>query len=153
MTNAHVKNKMIKKSVTLRNLLKSNTEQISIAPNEQYKQVTIRLWGKGVVLRNTVQGYQISGNSRRVVREGQFIMSKIDARHGAYGIIPAELDNAIVSNDFPSYSVNQSLVIPEFLNWFTKTSDFIDLCRRSSEGSTNRVRLKETLFLSGNSID
>lgn len=28
-------------------------------------------------------------------------MSKIDARNGAYGIVPAELEGAIVTNDFP----------------------------------------------------
>lgn len=33
------------------------------------------------------------------------------------------------------------------VDWLTKTRDFVDLCLRASEGTTNRVRLKEDRFL------
>ena len=36
---------------------------------------------------------------------------------------------------------------PSFLDWLSKTSGFVDLCRAASEGTTNRVRLKEDKFL------
>ena len=35
-----------------------------------------------------------------MARRGQFILSRIDARNGALGIVPSELDEAIVTNDF-----------------------------------------------------
>jgi len=37
--------------------------------------------------------------------------------------------------------------VPGFLKWFSRTHSFIELCRAASEGTTNRVRLKEDRFL------
>ena len=34
------------------------------------------------------------------VSKGQFILSGIDSRNGAFGVIPDELDGAIVTNGF-----------------------------------------------------
>lgn len=42
-------------------------------------------------------------------------MSKIDARNGAMGLIPAELNGAIVTNDFPTYDVDFNTILPQFL--------------------------------------
>lgn len=127
-------------------LIKSR-EQVDIDPHEQYKQVTIKLWGQGVVLRDEVDGSSIAGAKRFVVRPKQFILSRIDARNGAFGLVPDFLDGAVVSNDFPTFAPNSSRVLPAFLGWMSKTRGFVDLCRAASEGTTNRVRLKENLFM------
>jgi len=120
---------------------------IHLQPEEQYREVTVRLWGKGVVLRRVALGSEIAASTRLRVRTGQFILSRIDARNGAIGIIPAELDGAIVSNDFPAFDAEATRVVPEFLGWMSKTDWFVEACRQASEGTTNRVRLKEEAFL------
>lgn len=127
-------------------LVKSN-EWIDINPNEQYRQVTVRLWGKGVVLREEVSGSEIAASRRLVVHLKQFIVSRIDARNGAFGLISDSLDGAVVSSDFPVFTVNPSRILPKYLDWIGKTHFFIDLCKAASEGTTNRVRLKEDRFL------
>lgn len=104
--------------------------------------------GQGVVQRNEVLGAEIAADKRSVVRTNQFIVSRIDARNGAFGLVPASLDGAVVSSDFPAFSVDRSLAEPRFLEWLSKTPSFIDLCVAASEGTTNRVRLKEDRFLS-----
>ena len=131
----------------LREILARSEDWISIDPEKDYRQVTIRLWGKGAVLRGTVKGSAIAASEQLRVKKGQFIMSKIDARHGAFGLIPAELDGAVVSSDFPVFDVDTTRLIPRFLNWMSKTAWFVALCSSASEGSTNRVRLKEERFL------
>ncbi|MCH7614750.1 MAG: restriction endonuclease subunit S [Nitrospinae bacterium] len=82
-----------------------------------------------------------------MVRENQFILSRIDARNGAFGLIPDSLDGAIVSNDFPVFNLDKAQIDPFFLNWMSKTNNFVDLCIAASEGTTNRVRLQEDRFL------
>jgi type I restriction enzyme S subunit len=37
--------------------------------------------------------------------------------------------------------------VPGYLEWLSKTKSFVELCRTASEGTTNRVRLKEDSFL------
>jgi type I restriction enzyme S subunit len=133
--------------VPLGEVLTKSEEWIEIQPDRQYQQVTVRLWGAGVVLRNEVSGAEIAGQRRLVVRSGQFIVSRIDARNGAFGLVPDALDGAVVSNDFPCFNVDHERIIPRFLEWMSKTQDFIELCRAASEGTTNRVRLKIDRFL------
>ncbi len=128
-------------------VLTRSKEQVEIDPHQQYKQVTIRLWGQGVVLRDEVIGAKIAGAKRFVVRPQQFILSRIDARHGALGLVPDLLDGAVVSNDFPAFTPNPSRIRPAFIGWMSKTSGFVNLCRAASEGTTNRVRLKEDRFM------
>jgi type I restriction enzyme S subunit len=81
------------------------------------------------------------------VRSNQFILSKIDARNGAFGLVPPELDAAVVSQDFPAFRIDERQLIPGFLAWMSRTDWFVELCKKASEGSTNRVRLKEDRFL------
>lgn len=133
--------------VPLGELLCRSAEPAVIEPEAEYHEVTIRLWGKGIVSRGLVRGAAVT-TPRRFVREGQLILSKIDARHGALGIVPPELDGAIVSNDFPSFAVvDTNRCLPGFLDAMVKSAPFIELCKSSSEGTTNRVRLKEDRFL------
>jgi len=128
-------------------VLTKSDEWIDLYPNEQYRQVKVRLWGKGVMLREEVSGAQIAASKQLVVHSQQFIVSRIDARNGAFGLIPDSLDGAVVSSDFPVFTVNPSRILPKYLNWMSKTHFFIDLCKAASEGTTNRVRLKEDRFL------
>jgi type I restriction enzyme S subunit len=63
------------------------------------------------------------------------------------GIVPESLDGALVTNDFPLFEVNQEHILPQYMGWLCRTPAFVDLCARASEGTTNRVRLKEDEFL------
>lgn len=131
--------------VPLGELLTRNEQVAELSPTEDYREVTVRLWGKGVTLRREVSGAEVSGRRFQVSKD-QFIVSRIDARNGAMGLVPEELDGAIVTNDFPTFIANDSRLLPAYLGWFSKTPGFIDSCRSSSEGTTNRVRLKEARF-------
>lgn len=102
--------------------------------------------GKGVVERRQVQGVEIASGRRFLAKAGQFIISRIDARNGASGFIPESLEGAIVTNDFPLFDVTEDRLDPAFLGWMSKTSSFVELCKRASEGTTNRVRLSEDRF-------
>jgi type I restriction enzyme S subunit len=133
--------------VPLGQVLTKSEEWIEIRPDLRYRQVTVRLWGKGVVQRDEVNGAEIAAARRLVVRAGQLILSRIDARNGAFGLVPAALDGAVVSQDFPTFGINQQRILPEFLHWMSGTKSFVELCRAASEGTTNRVRLKEERFL------
>jgi len=134
-------------TATLGNVLTKSDNWIDIKPDERYRQVTVRLWGKGVVQRGEVSGAEIAAARQLAVCGGQFILSRIDARNGAFGLVPRSLDGAVVSNDFPTFMVNTQRVLPSYLDWLSKTRNFIDLCKAASEGTTNRVRLKEDRFL------
>ena len=135
-------------TIPLGNVLSRCSESAVIRPDATYREVTVRLWGKGVVERGRVLGAEIAGSRRFVARNENFIASRIDARNGAMGIVPEILDGAVVTNDFPMFRTNPERLMPEYLGWLSKTGFFVELCARASEGTTNRVRLKEDRFLS-----
>lgn len=133
--------------VSLGALLRRADEPAVIDPLAEYHEVTIRLWGRGVVSRGKVRGSSVV-SVRRVVRANQLILSKIDARNGAIGLVPPELDGAIVSNDFPSFEFRDTgLCSPEFMGWLVRSARFVEICKAASEGTTNRVRIKEERLL------
>lgn len=127
-------------------LLEKSESWVSLDDDKEYQEVTVRLWGKGVVPRGTKSGTDIGSSRRLQVAAGQFIVSRIDARHGAFGLIPDELNGAVVTNDFPVYTPKPERIDAKFLGWLCKTHGFVDVCKRASEGTTNRVRLKEDRF-------
>lgn len=127
-------------------LSKCNT-LTELHPAAEYKEVTVRLWGRGVGLRRITKGAEMKTSKRVQVRKGQFIISRIDARHGACGLIPDNLHGAVVSNDFPVFGIDKDRIYPEYFEWLSKTNAFIEACRAVSEGTTNRVRLLVDKFL------
>lgn len=133
-------------TVPLGDVLRRSERTVLLHPETTYKEVTVRMNGKGVVQRRQVQGVEIASDRRYKASAGQFIISRIDARNGASGLIPDELDGAVVTNDFPLFDVAEDRLDPAFLNWMSKTASFVDLCKRASEGTTNRVRLSEDRF-------
>lgn len=133
--------------VALGGLLQRSDEAVALDPAAEYHEVTIKLWGKGVVSRGKVRGGDVV-SVRHVVRANQLILSKIDARNGAIGLVPPELDGAIVSNDFPSFEFRDAERCDAgFMGWLVRSAPFVDLCKAASEGTTNRVRIKEDRFL------
>lgn len=131
----------------LGDVLRRSAEVAKIDPEQQYQEITVRLWGKGVVHRRSVSGAAVAGSRRFAARAGQFILSRIDARNGACGLVPGELSGAVVTNDFPLFDIDRSRLDPAFLEWLGRTRGFVALCQSASEGTTNRVRLQVEHFL------
>ena len=138
---------MATRKVCIGDFLNKSYNWLEPKPDETYKQITVRLWGKGLALRAEVFGSQIAAVRQLQVKSEQFLLSRIDARHGAFGIVPENLDGALVSNDFPCFDINPKLALPNYFAWYARTENFVTLCQQASEGSTNRVRLRENEFL------
>lgn len=92
--------------VKIGDVIRRNTTLVSIEDKTLYKQITLKTNGGGAVLRDKKWGKDIGTKKQYLAKEGQFIMSKIDARNGAFGVVSNELDNAIVTGDFPLFDVD-----------------------------------------------
>lgn len=129
------------------NFLLRNKTQISIDDNTVYKRVTIRLYNKGIKLRDTEIGKKIGTKKQFVIKQGQFLMSKIDARNGAFGIATDEVDGAIITADFFAYDIDETKILPQFLVLLTTTKQFQRFAQSASSGTTGRQRMDEKKFL------
>lgn len=135
------------RNVALGAVLARTHNSVAIQPDCIYTQVTVRLHHKGIVARGRRLGSEIKSRRQFRLRAGELLLSRIDARNGALGLVPPEMDGAIVSSDFWSYEIDRRRVEPTFLDYCLGTAEFVERCRQASEGSTNRVRLREDMFL------
>ena len=128
-------------------LLKPNRNVCSIKDNVEYKQVTLKTNGGGAVLRGVKVGKDIGTKKQYQITTGQFIMSKIDARNGAFGIVDDSLNGAIVTGDFPVFDVDKEKLNPAYLQMLSCTKPFIRFAQSCSRGTTNRQRINVEQFL------
>jgi len=99
-------------TVKLGDILERKKNLIEIEDDKEYKLVTVKLYHKGVTLRKVAKGNELSSSKMHSVKTGEFILSGIDARHGAFGIVPAELEGAVVStNHSISTELNHQLAL------------------------------------------
>ncbi|WP_313578156.1 restriction endonuclease subunit S [Chishuiella sp.] len=133
------------KSYKLSQLVKRKKVSAKIEPEKLYKRVTVKLYHKGVIQRDEELGVNIK-SSMFYVSSGDFILSGIDARNGAFGIVPEELEGAIITNDFWCLEPNAELLNKEFFLFLTSTSFFDYICKICSDGTTQRIRLQKDKF-------
>ena len=130
----------------LSKLLKRVKNTVNIKDDVIYKQITIQMWNKGIVLRENQYGMDIGTKKQFLVKKNQFLISKIDARNGAYGIVPRELDNAIITGNFWAFEINTDEILPEYITYLMRHNFFTHMCEICSYGSTNRWYLDENAF-------
>ncbi|MEG4504964.1 restriction endonuclease subunit S [Microcoleus sp. F6_B4] len=132
----------------LSKLLFRHKDTINIQEIETYKRITIRMNNQGIIMRDCVLGSEIGTKKQFIAKSGQLVLSKIDARNSAFGILPKECDGAIITGNFWAFDVNYKLLDTKYFNYLTHTALFVEFCIKASEGTTNRRYLDESKFLS-----
>jgi type I restriction enzyme S subunit len=129
----------------LRSFLSQYKDIVSIKPEESYKLVTIS--NKGIInLRNIVQGVEIKGDTAYRVKSGSFIYSRLAAHTGSFGLVPRELDGAIVTSEMPVFEINQDIILSDYLLHLLRQKKFLNILVQLTKGM-GRVRIKEDSFL------
>ena len=131
--------------VPLSKVLKRVKEPVVIEDGTFYKRITVRHYGQGVLKRDELPGEKIGTKRQFLAHAGQLIISRIDARNGAFGIVPPELEGAIVTNDFWLFDVQNAL--SEYLMLVLSSEPFQKYWQTQSSGTTNRQRVSESSFL------
>ena len=129
-------------------LMQRVRDLVDIADNVEYTRITVKTDYGGIFLRDRRKGREIGTKRQYRIRSGQLLVSKIDARNGAIGIVPEGLDAGIVTGNFWVYAVRTEVVLPKYLALVLTTSSFMALAEETSTGSTGRHYMQEGLFLS-----
>ncbi len=127
-------------------LLIQKTETTYVNNPESEMFVTLSSHGKGAKQRIIKDGKIPVKFTAYRIKAGQFIYSRIDARNGAFAIVPDNLNDAVVSKDFPVFDINQELIVPEYFINAVLQDIFVAQIQKDSFGATNRQRVKEEFF-------
>jgi len=109
--------------------------------NAEYELVTVRRGFGGVDSRGFLLGKKVLVKSQFTVKEKDFVISKRQIAHGACGIIPKELDGAIVSNEYNIF-IGRNNVDVVFFNYFMQLPELKRLFYLMSNG----VHIEKLLF-------
>ena len=134
------------KKVRIGNVVSLNKDIICVEPNIEYTRLTVKLFNKGIQERDTVMGALIGTKRQTRVKGGQFIISKIDGKSAAFGIVDSSLEGAIVTPDFLVYDIDTTQILPEYLELVLTYDANLNQFSNSSSGTTGRRRLSQKVF-------
>lgn len=132
--------------VPLGEVLQHRKEFVTIDDLTTYRRPRVQLHAQGVVLRDELPGSLIKTKTQQVCRAGEFLVAEIDAKVGGYGIVPDNLDGAIVSSHYFLFSIDESRLDGRFLEYFSRTAAFGD--QVTAQGSTNYAAIRPAHVLS-----
>jgi type I restriction enzyme S subunit len=124
-----------------KNILDEKSRPAKLSSNGEYKLVNAKRARGGIYLRDLVLGKSIKTKTQFEIKHGDFLISKRQIIHGACGIVPKELDGAIVSNEYSVLNPKDTLDI-HFFEYYSHSIYFQQTCFHSSVG----VDLEKMLF-------
>lgn len=111
-----------------------------IDDTRMYKRARVRLHWKGIVLRDEVEGALIKTKDQQIARAGELLVAEIDAKVGGVGLVPPDLDRAIVSNHYFLFEIDESKCLRSWLDWFIRSGGLAD--QFLARGSTNYAAIR-----------
>src|SRR6266540_110315 len=93
---------------------------VALVPDQEYTLVVAKRARGGIVIRGKRLGREIRTKAQYEIRVGDFLISRRQIVHGACGVVPPELDGAIVSSEYTVLRPNKRLLVP-FLDLLAST--------------------------------
>lgn len=112
----------------------------TIDDEKEYKRCRVQLYGKGIILRDRIKGKEIKTKKQQFCKQNDFLVAEIDAKFGGYGIVPRELEDAIVSSHYFLFEINLELLLPAYLEILVKCDGFSRQVKAT--GSTNYAAIR-----------
>lgn len=122
-------------------------DPVRVQSDELYANLGVRWYGEGVFAREAKVGSEIKAKTLYRVKPRQFIYNRMFVTEGSFGLVTDELALGVVSNEFPSYDLDTSRVLPEWL--YLHFQDPVVVAAAAAEttgGTKSRRRWKEEQF-------
>ncbi len=126
--------------VRLGDVVSCRKEYVTIHPDVTYSRCRIQTAARGIILRDRIDGSHIKTKKQQVCRAGDFLVAEIDAKVGGFGIVPRDLDGAIVSSHYFIFDVDSRRLVGDFLGWYSRTRCFREQVK--ARGSTNYAAIR-----------
>lgn len=101
--------------VPLGDVLTLYQEYIEAPEPKIYPKLSVKLYGKGVVLDAAVDGSSLKMQRHQIAKRGQVILSEIWGKKGAIGFVPTEGDGALCTSHFFLFDTHHDMIEPKYL--------------------------------------
>jgi type I restriction enzyme, S subunit len=125
-------------------------EYIDAPEPKIYPKLSVKLYGKGVVLDAPVDGSSLKMQRHQIAKRGQVILSEIWGKKGAIGFVPSEGEGALCTSHFFLFGVRRDKIEPKYLQAIFTANYLEDQLNTEAKGTTGyaAVRPKHLLAAS-----
>jgi type I restriction-modification system DNA methylase subunit/restriction endonuclease S subunit len=107
---------------------------ITIEDETLYKQVSVRLYGNGVSLREIQKGTEILTKKQFLVKSGTLIYGTQNLARGAIGILPNECDGAVITQNMRVFDIKEN-VNKKYLEYILQSKRFVSFVEELEHGA------------------
>lgn len=114
---------------------------VKMDSEQLYRRVTVKRRHGGIELRDIQRGADIKVKNQYLIKAGDFLISERQVVHGACGIVPPELEGALVSNEYLVLEARKSFDA-NYFNYLVQLQKYAKLFLLCSQG----VDIEKFLF-------
>ena len=133
--------------VPLSEVLVQDKEYITELEPRLYPKLSVKLYGRGVVLDDPADGATVRMKRHQLAKPGQVILSEIWAKKGAIGIVPEEGAGALVTSHFFLFEIDESKILRPYMRWLLVANYFEPVLSEKARGTTGYAAVRPKQFL------
>jgi type I restriction enzyme S subunit len=128
----------------LRDVLRERRETLSLNDGlADWQAITVKFSGE-VIPRERDRAFK---GAMFAAYSGDLVFSKIDARNGAVGLIPASIPKVVVTSEYPVLIPDPATLRPAYLHHLMRAEHFKADLQRKASGTSGRKRVTPEGFL------
>jgi type I restriction enzyme S subunit len=133
--------------VRLGEVLRHYQESIEAPEAREYQKLSVRLYGKGVVLDVPADGAALKMKRHQLAKVGQVILSEIWGKKGAIGFVPAEGEGALCTSHFFLFDVRENMLDRRWLQAIFAANFLQEQLDAEARGTTGYAAVRPKILL------
>ncbi len=133
--------------ISLSEVLVQDKEYITELEPRLYPKLSVKLYGRGVVLNDPADGATVRMKRHQLAKPGQIILSEIWAKKGAIGTVPEEGAGALVTSHFFLFDIDESKLLRPYIGWLLAANYFEPMLGEKARGTTGYAAIRPKQFL------
>lgn len=125
-------------SVPLRDVGQVEIEVVTVEPDAEFPMAGVVIAGRGLFWRDAVRGSDTGYPRLHRLRRDQLVYRKLTAWEGPITVVAAEFEGAFVSPEFPTITLDESRLLPEFMRFVCRQPWFHGEMRARATGTAER---------------
>jgi type I restriction enzyme S subunit len=134
-------------TVGLGEVLAHYTEYIEAPEPREYRKLSVKLYGKGVVLDAPADGTALKMRRHQLAKAGQVILSEIWGKKGAIGFVPPEGEGALCTSHFFLFNVREDKLDRRWLQAIFDANYLQEQLGAEAKGTTGYAAVRPTILL------
>jgi hypothetical protein len=126
------------RTVPLRDVAALDLDRVTVKPGHTYQVAGVLNAGQGLLKRDSIDGRATNYAALQRLRTNQLVMRKLTAWEGPITVVTEDFDGYFVSPEFPTFTLDQTRVVPGYVRHLCKSPILWAAMRDESTGSVQR---------------